>query len=354
MVLLIVYVLLALGFSFLCSVLEAVLLSISPSYVAQVESEKPRLGIRLRRLKNEVDRPLAAILSLNTIAHTVGAVGAGAQATAVFGKAYVGIISALLTFLVLLVSEIIPKTLGALYWRRLTPIVVHILGPLTLSMWPLVKMSEGLTRLFKSDKTVMVVGRDEILALAGQGGEKGVLSESETRILKNLFHLRKIRAEDIMTPRTVVFSLEESLTIAQVREAYPELRFSRIPVYAGKPDDVVGFVLKSDLLLFAAERQDQTKLSDSSLKRPVTVVLNNMRLLELFERMTDAQNHLAIVVDEYGGVEGLLTMEDLIETLIGLEIVDESDAVRDMRELARQKWIRRAKRMGLDVKGLSS
>ncbi|MDJ0837923.1 MAG: CNNM domain-containing protein [Acidobacteriota bacterium] len=349
MTLLIVYVSLALGVSFLCSVLEAVLLSITPSYVAQQEGEKPKLGRRLRKFKSEVDKPLAAILSLNTIAHTVGAAGAGAQAASVFGQAYVGVISAVLTLLILLVSEIIPKTLGALYWRLLTPTVVRLLGPVTLSMWPLVKMAEGLTHLLKSKNAVTVVEREEILALARKGSEEGVFSENESRILKNLFRLRQVRAEDIMTPRIVVFSLEEDLTVEAVLEAHPEIRFSRIPIYKDNPDNVVGFVLRSDLLLCAAEERDQILLSDPSLKRPITMVLGNIRLTELFDQLISRQNHLAIVLDEYGGVEGLVTMEDLIETLIGLEIVDESDPVRDMRELARQKWVKRAERMGMDV-----
>jgi len=346
MLLLLVYVSLALGLSFLCSILEAVLLSISPSFVAQVESERPRLGRRLRALKDEVDRPLAAILSLNTIAHTVGAVGAGAQATTVFGQAYVGVISAVLTLLILVVSEIIPKTLGALYWRQLTPWVIRVLRPVTLSMWPLVKMSEALTRLLKTDHAVTVVEKEEILALAGQGSKKGIFSDSESRILENLFRLREVRAEDIMTPRTVVFSLEASMTVAAVREAHPELLFSRIPIYGENPDDVIGFVLKSDLLLWAAEGRGQTPLSDPDLRRPITMVLDSCRLTELFERLIGEDTHLALVVDEYGGAEGLVTMEDLIETLIGLEIVDESDPVPDMRELAREQWQQRARRMG--------
>lgn len=349
MTLLIVYISLALGVSFLCSVLEAVLLSITPAYVAQKEIEKPKLGKRLRKFKNEVDKPLAAILSLNTIAHTVGAAGAGAQAAAVFGQTYVGIISAVLTLLILLVSEIIPKTLGALHWRQLTPAVVRLLGPITISMWPLVKMAEGLTRLLKAKDWVTVVEREEILALARKGSEEGVFSENESRILNNLFRLRQLRTEDIMTPRTVVFTLNENLTVASALEAHPGIRFSRIPIYRDNPDNVVGFVLNSDLLLCAAEGREDTTLSDPSLMRPITMVLGGTKLTGLFDLLIGKQSHLAMVLDEYGGVRGLVTMEDLIETLIGLEIVDESDPVADMRELAKQKWVERARAMGIDV-----
>lgn len=347
MILLFIYVTLALGVSFLCSVLEAVLLSISPSFVAQVESETPKIGKRLRKFKDEVDRPLSAILSLNTIAHTVGAVGAGAEAAAVFGQTYVGVISAVLTLLILVLSEIIPKTLGALYWRELTPWVVYILGPITASMLPFVIMAEWLTRLFKSDGHTVVVERKEILAMARQGSEKGIFSETEARIIKNLFSLQEVMAEDIMTPRTVVFSLEETMTIEDVRREYPEIRFSRIPIYTENPDNVSGFILKSDLLMRAADDSKHTTLVD--LKRPLIAVLDSCRLTELFDRLIGQHNHLVMIMDEYGGVEGLVTIEDLIETLIGLEIVDESDQVHDMRELARQQWQQRAKRMGLDV-----
>ena len=349
MTLLIIYISLALGFSFLCSVLEAVLLSITPSYVARMENERPSLGRRLRKFKSEVDKPLAAILSLNTIAHTVGAAGAGAQAASVFGQTYVGVISAVLTLLILLLSEIIPKTLGALYWRQLTPVVVRLLGLITLSMWPLVKMSEGITRLLKSKNAINRIERDEILALARRGSEEGVFSEDESRMIDNLLRLRQVRAEDIMTPRIVVFSLDENLTVKAVFEAHPEIRFSRIPIFNGNPENVVGFVLKSDLLLCIVEKRDHILLSDPSLKRSIPMAPDSARLPKLFDKLIGEQAHLAMVLDEYGGFEGLVTMEDLIETLIGLEIIDESDPVHDMRELAKQKWKQRARGMGLGV-----
>ena len=214
-------------------------------------------------------------------------------------------------------------------------------------MWPLVKISEGMTSLLKPKGAVAKVEREEILALAGKGGEDGVFSESESRILNNLLHLRQVRTEDIMTPRTVVFSLEEHMTVKEVRELGNEMPFSRIPVYLENPDDVTGFVLKSDMLQCLADGKGETKLSE--LKRPVSVVLDSSRLTELFERLLEKHLHMAVVVDEYGGVEGLVTMEDLMETLIGLEIVDESDQATDMRELARKKWVERRERHKLDL-----
>jgi CBS domain containing-hemolysin-like protein len=336
---------LALGVSFLCSVMEAVLLSISPSFMAQMEQRGGWLGRKLRALKDDIDRPLAAILSLNTIAHTVGAAGAGAQAAHVFGEIYVGVISAVLTFLILVLSEIIPKTLGAVYWRQLTPTVVRILIPTIWLMWPLVKLAEGLTKLLAGGKKTVLVSREEFTALAELGAEEGVFHEDESRLLKNLFRFGQVRARDIMTPRTVIFALSETLTVAQTLAAHPELRFSRIPVYGKDQDDVTGFVLKTDVLLRAAQQQGDTRLSD--LKRPIHVVPPDLPLRDLFEQLIDDRAHVALVVDQYGGTAGLVTMEDLVETLLGLEIVDETDAHQDMQELARQQWFKRARRLGM-------
>lgn len=345
MTLLILYVSLALGVSFLCSMLEAVLLSVSPSFAAQMAKQRGALGRRLQEFKKDVDRPLAAILSLNTIAHTVGAAGAGAQAAAVFGDAYVGVISAVLTLLILVVSEIIPKTLGAVYWRQLTPMVVRILVPTIWSMWPLVKLSQGLTRLLARGKPHTHVSREEFKALADLGAEEGVFHEDESRIVKNLLRLQQVRARDIMTPRTVIFALPRTQTVAETLAAHPKIRFSRLPIYGENQDDVTGFVLKDEVLLRAAQEGGDTILAE--LERPLLVVPGNLNLRSLFERLMDDRAHVALVVDEYGGTAGLVTMEDVVETLLGLEIVDEADAVQDMQVLARQQWLERARRLAL-------
>lgn len=347
MALLIFYVTLALGVSFLCSVMEAVLLSVTPSFVAQTERKHPRLGARLKAMKDDVDRPLAAILSLNTVAHTVGAAGAGAQAVKVFGDAYVGVISAVLTFLILVLSEIIPKTLGAVYWRQIASAVVRLLVPTIWLMWPLVWLAQGLTKLLARDRAKVLISREEIAALADLGTREGVVREEEGRILKNLFRLGRLQVRDIMTPRTVVLAFPASLTVAQALAAQPEIRFSRLPLYGESRDDVAGFVLKSDVLLAAAEGRDETPLAE--LRRPLEVVTETLSLRGLFERLMDKRAHIALVVDEYGGTSGIVTMEDLLETLLGLEIVDEADAVHDMQELARRKWRERAAQLGLTL-----
>lgn len=344
MTLLLIYMALALGVSFLCSIMEAVLLSVSPSFVARQEQEGKRLGKRLQKFKDNIDQPLAAILSLNTIAHTVGAAGAGAQAAAVFGDAYIGIISAVLTFLILVVSEIIPKTLGAAYWRQLSPFVVRALDATIWSMWPLVKLADMLTRWLTQSKEKGGVHREEFIALAQLGAKEGVFHKYESRILNNLFCFREVQTKDIMTPRTVIFSLSEKLAVNETLSLHPQLPFSRIPLHGESIDQVKGFVLKSDILQ-AAQADGDALLS--SLNREIMVVPGDMPVHSLFEALMREKAHIALVVDSYGGTKGLVTMEDFIETLIGLEIVDEIDTVEDMQAMAREQWRKRARDLGL-------
>lgn len=344
MTLLLIYMALALGVSFLCSVMEAVLLSISPSFVARQEQEGHRLGARLRMLKDNIDQPLAAILSLNTIAHTVGAAGAGAQAAAVFGDAYIGVISAILTFLILVVSEIIPKTLGAAYWRQLTPWVVRALGVTIWSMYPLVKLADTLTRWLTKGKEKTKVHREEFIALAELGAKEGVFHRYESRILNNLFCFREVHTGDIMTPRTVLFALSENLAVDETLSLHADIPFSRIPIYGENLDHVTGFVLKSDILQ-AGKDNGASLLSE--MRRDLAVVTEALPLHRLFEQMMDEKAHIALVVDEYGGTQGVVTMEDFIETLLGLEIVDEVDTVEDMQAMAREQWRIRALKLGL-------
>ncbi len=345
MTLLIFYLSLALGVSFLCSIMEAVLLSISPSFAAQMEQEGTAIGRKLKFYKDNVDRPLAAILSLNTIAHTVGAAGVGAQAGVVFGNQYLGAVSAVLTFLILVLSEIIPKTLGAVYWRNLTPFVVRVLGPTMWTMWPLVKMAELLTKILARGEKVHAISRDEFLALAELGAREGIFHEGESQILKNFFRFRSVRVSDIMTPRTVAFAMPAAMTVEEVMKDHPQMRFSRIPVYGKDLDDIRGFVLKNEVLLAAARDEDNVTLGE--LQRPITPVQHDSPLSRLFEKLMDKREHIALVVGEYGGTAGFVTLEDLIETLLGLEIVDEADSVHDMQALAREEWKKRARKLGL-------
>jgi CBS domain containing-hemolysin-like protein len=343
--LLALYVALAIGVSFLCSMMEAVLLSVTPSYVAAMEREGSAVGQRLHQFKENIDRPLAAILSLNTIAHTVGAAGVGAQAAVVFGEAYTGNVAAVLTLLILVLSEIIPKTVGAVYWRTLTPPVVRFLTGTIIAMWPLVKLSQGLTHLLSQDEDEAAFSREEFTAMAELGEEEGVFEEKESRILRNLFRFNSLRVKDVMTPRTVIFNLPENTTIGDVVEEHDEFRFSRIPVYNDDPDDITGYVLKDEMLLRAAQEEFDITLAE--MARDILVVHETLPLPDLLERLLDRLEHIALVVDEYGGVAGVVTMEDVVETLLGLEIVDEADSVEDMQALARKQWFRRARELGM-------
>ena len=341
MTMLFVYVALALGVSFVCSILEAVLLSITPSYLAKLEQDRPKVGARVRALKLHIDRPLAAILSLNTIAHTVGAAGVGAEAQRLWGSEVLAITSAVLTLLILFVSEIIPKTLGAMYWRRLSGFIAAVLPPLILIMLPLVWLSEAVTGFMRRRRVAEKLSREEFAALARVGEEQGVFDESEMRILRNLFLFGSLRTRDIMTPRTVMFSLEENTTVREAMAERGSMVFSRIPIWKETPDQITGYILKDQLLLRAA--RDELDVPVLAFAREALMVPDTVALPALFENLLDKREHIAVVVDEYGGVDGVVTMEDVLETLIGLEIVDEMDSVKDMRAMARAKWEVRAK-----------
>jgi CBS domain containing-hemolysin-like protein len=347
-VLLAAYILLALVFSFLCSVAEAVLLSITPSYIAGLKEGRPKLATLLKRLKQDnVDQSLAAILTLNTIAHTVGAIGAGAKATAVFGSAWFGLFSAVMTLMILFLSEIIPKTLGAVYWRQLAGFTAIFVRGLILALYPLIWLSEGLTRLIARRKNLHVFNREEFVAMAGIGEQAGEINPNESRIIRNLFRLGKLTAKDVMTPRTVIVALKADATVAEAMTSAPESVFSRLPLYRTGLDDIDGFVLRDDLLLALARDQHDLKLE--KLRRDIQTVSGDMPLSGLLEFFLDQRQHIALVVGEYGGTRGLVTLEDAVETLLGSEIIDELDPVEDMQAYARRLWAKRAGALGLRV-----
>ena len=347
-VLLVTYVLLALFFSFLCSVAEAVLLSITPSYILGQKARRPRLAAMLRRLKQDrIDQSLAAILTLNTIAHTVGAIGAGAKAADVFGAAWFGVFSAVMTLMILFLSEIIPKTLGAVYWQRLAGVTALFVRALISILYPLIWISEGLTRLIARRKAVHVFSRDEFIAMAGIGEQIGQLDKRESRIIRNLFRFGSLKARDIMTPRTVMQGLRENMTVTEALAADDALPFSRLPIYRKDRDDITGFVLKDDMLLSKFRGQGDVRLE--SLKREITTVPDDMPLSGLLEYLLDHRRHIALVADAFGATVGLVTLEDVVETLLGMEIVDEMDRVEDMQALARQQWEKRARALGLEA-----
>lgn len=350
MSLLIFYILLALGVSFLCSVLEAVLLSITPGFVQHELSSGKKYAKRLARMKQNVDEPLSAILTLNTIAHTMGAAGAGAQWKVLYDDTGEAIFAGVLTLLVLVLSEIIPKTLGAKFWRSLTRPTTAILGIMIwvltyLPPWPqpILKM---ITKLLGGHSESNDVSRAELAAMAEVGSQTGELEDEESRILKNLFMFKSSKVRDIMTPRTVVYALPETTTADQfLTEAIPK-PFSRIPVFAKDRDHITGFVLKSDIMSARIKEETDNKTLIDFI-RPIKAIAEAASIYHAFKTMTQEKQHLMLVVDEFGGMDGIVTMEDVVETLLGMEIVDEADRNEDMQVLARNLWAKRAKAMGL-------
>ena len=353
MTLLIFYLLLAICVSFFCSISEAVLLSVRPSYIGTLESKGQRGAKVLKKLTNNLDQPLAAILTLNTVAHTVGAAGVGAQASAVFGSEYLGVTSAILTLLILVLSEIIPKTIGATYWQSLAPSFGTMINFITRALYPFVWMTKKLTRLIsRSDASALTFSRDEIEAMAEIGANEGVLETKELKIVQNLMRLNSLSIQDIMTPRPVVFSVPETMTVQEFFSEHAKKPFTRIPVYGRNIDDVTGYVLKTDL--FLAQAKDQFDLPLSEFQRELMMIPAVLTASNCFDRLMHERNHAALVIDEYGSMRGLVTLEDVMETLIGLEITDELDTVEDMQVLARKRWRKRMEAIGINPDALDT
>ncbi|MCG3859648.1 CNNM domain-containing protein [Psychrobacter sp. NPDC078370] len=346
--LLIFFVLLAIGVSFVCSLAESVLLSMTPSFIADVQETSPKKAEMLKSLKvDNIDQSLAAILTLNTVAHTLGSIGAGAQATIVFGSAWFGLFSALMTLAILFLSEIIPKTLGTVYWRQLSGLVAYFVRGIIMLLYPLIWFSERLTKLLVRGKEPQTFSRREFAALASIGEESGQIDPLESRIIRNLLAFGAIKVEDIMTPRSVMLAFEENKTVAELLVDRPKLTFSRLPIYDGDLDNITGFVLKTDMLLAKVNHAMHKPLTQ--FQRDITFVFSKMKLFDLLELMLKNRIHIAITVGEYGEVKGLVTLEDVFETLLGLEIVDEIDRVEDMQALARQMMDRRVERLGMKL-----
>lgn len=347
LLLLILYVSLALVFSFLCSVAEAVLLSITDSYIEGKKEKKPKLALRLKQIRQDnIDRSLAAILTLNTIAHTVGAIGAGAKAEIVFGNAWFGLFSAVMTLMILFLSEIIPKTIGALYWPVLAGPTAVFIRFLIVTLYPIVWVSEKLTQFISRKKNPHIVDRNEFIAMTSMGVETGQLDIKESSIIHNLLRFESLKVADIMTPRTVISAIDQDMKISESLKQVSEIPFSRLPLYNNEIDNITGFVLKDDVLIYAAHNRGDEKIE--TLKRNILAVPHSVSLTYLLERFLKDRQHIAIVVTEHGGLDGLVTLEDLIETIIGMEIMDETDNIKDMRIFAQNQWLKRAKAMGLE------
>jgi len=336
MALLLTYLFIALFTSFLCSILEAVLLSIPMSYLKAKAAEGISSAKTFIGLKEDIDKPLSAILSLNTVAHTVGAAGVGAQATIVFGEAYFGIVSAILTLLILVFTEIIPKTLGANYAKGLMAFTAKTIKIMVFITYPLVLGSAFITRLLSRKDSELTTSRAEISALAHIGQEEGIFGDKENKIIQNLIRLKSIKVSEILTPRIVVVTANEEMTLQEFLKNKGFLHFSRIPIFKKNTDDITGYVFRE--LVFEKLAEDQFELKLKDIKRQILSFSETKTLFLAWDEMLKEKEHIALITDEYGGMDGIVTLEDIIETLLGFEILDEKDQIEDMQQYALERW----------------
>lgn len=343
---LILFGLISITFSFLCSIWEAVLLSITPSYIKRLETENPSIGKIVSEFKADIDRPLSAILTLNTIAHTVGAILVGKKANELFGSdamdilgynfPYEGLIASIMTLLILFASEIIPKTIGANNWKELTPFTVKSVQFIVLVLSPLVWVSNLLTKMLKKDKEKSVFSKNDFSAMTDVMMDSGSIITEDHTFIKNVLNFDDMKAADVMTPKTVMFIAQENQTLEEFYTKHDKISYSRIPLYNEKEDNITGFFLRNDLLIHMIEGNKSATLS--SLKQDIQIISDDTPLRTIFSILSQQTNHLAVIVDKYGSVVGLISLEDIIETLLGFEIVDETDSVSDLQILAKKIW----------------
>lgn len=347
---LIIFFFVSIIFSFLCSIWEAVLLSITPSFITSEVQKGSGMGKTLQAFKEDIDKPLSAILTLNTIAHTVGAIGVGSEAAKLFkdstfdlgyGLNMEAIVAIVMTLAILILSEIIPKTLGANYWRRFAPFTVSSLKFLLFILAPLVWVSQLITKNLKKNKEQSVFSRADFSAMTQAGEESGALKVQESRTIKNLLKLDQIQVQSIMTPRSVMLSTTEDKTLQEFYDQMMPLRHSRIPIFDKDKEAIKGILLKNDLFEAIIENKESTTIG--ALLRPAIYISNKASLSELQDILMKDQSHVAIVNDEFGAILGLVTWEDLLETILGLEIIDETDDAEDLQKVARDLWEKRRK-----------
>jgi len=331
------------------------LLTIPPSYVESQSQTGSEYGRLLKEYKTNVDRPLSAILTLNTIAHTVGAIGVGAQATKVWpgNELMTGaIVPVVMTLAILILSEIIPKTLGATRWKAMGPFTVKSLKFIQAVLMPLVWISEKITKSMKGEKEAVTVSRTDMAALATLSQREGVLEESESTVMQNLLTFREVTVKDVMTPRTVMEASKAEMSVKDYLDAHTDLRFSRIPIFESTRDQIESYVLKDDILIAAYKGKDSEPLKTFS--RPIMAVADDLPIPTLLNKLLEKNEHIALVVGDFGGTAGLVTQEDVIETLLGLEIMDETDDTTDMQAVARKIREARAKRGGIESNVIES
>lgn len=321
--------------SALCSMLEATLLSTPLSFITGLEEQGVSGAKRLKRLKQSPDRPISAILCLNTIANTVGASIVGSLVYEVYGDAIVGVFSTIFTLMILVFSEIIPKTIGTSYWRKLALPASSIINGMIFIAFPLVWTLEHITRIISSKSSQVSVSREDISAMVSVATEEEVIEKEEKKMIQNLLKLDELTAHEIMTPSAVVEMAEGNMTIREFYDS--DLGHSRIPVYDEENDEyVIGYVLRQEVLEKMAEDKFTTKLID--ITRPIMSFTEETSVSDIWEKMLAKKEHISVILDEYGSLRGIVTLEDVIETMLGHEIVDEKDEVVDMQEYAKEQW----------------
>ncbi len=336
MTLILLYLFGALGVSFLCSVLEAVLLSTPVSFISMKESQGVKAAPLLMKYKTNIDRPVAAILTLNTVAHTIGAAGVGSESVKVFGEAYFGIISAILTLLILVLSEIIPKTIGASYWRTLAMPSAKIIKALIVIAYPLVWLSELLTRCVSPKIQPLTVSREEVAAMVSVGTDEGVIEDAENKVIQSFLKLSNVKAEDIMTPYVVVSSVSTGTTMKEFYDNKAFAPFSRIPVFETGREFITGYVRRANVLEMLTQDKFTVQLKD--IVRPILFFMEDAKVSDIWQRMLQEKEHISVITDEYGCMRGIVTMEDVIETMLGVEIMDECDTTENLQAMARKKF----------------
>ena len=340
--LLILDLLFTVGISFLCSILEAVLMSTPISYITMREEEGFRPATRFKKYKTSIDRPIAAILAMNTIANTFGASLVGVFTARAFGSTWVGVMSAVVTLLILVVSEIIPKTLGTNRYKRLMGFTTAGISFLLVIMWPFVELIQLIQNSLSREDDDVSVSREEVSAMANVGEEEGELDKDENKVIQNILRLDEIKAYDAMTPRVVCSVAPEDMTLREYFENEDFEHHSRIPLYAESPEYITGYILRDDALEDLAEDKFDKKLGD--IKRQISFFNEEANLDEIWQALLRSREQIALIIDDYGSFQGVLTLEDIIETVFGLEIMDEMDEVSDMQQYAKDRWQKRQKR----------
>ncbi|MBR1387061.1 MAG: DUF21 domain-containing protein [Alloprevotella sp.] len=322
--------------SFTCSILEAALLSTPMSFITMLEEEKSRYATILKKYKQDIDKPISAILTINTIANTAGAAAIGAVAQDLWGANWVGWVSAGLTFVILVCSEIIPKTLGATYWRTIIIPATPVIRGLVAITYPFVLMAEAITSFLDRGETPQSVSRAEVSAMVSVAAEEGVFEQKEDKMLQNMLKLSQVKAREIMTPSSVVEMADEEMTLREFHANEQFQTYSRIPVFKDNDDFITGYVLRQTILEKLSEDKFDMTLAD--IVRPILSFSEDTDVSDIWEKMLEKKEHISIIIDEFGCLRGIVTMEDVIETMLGTEIVDEKDTVTDMQEYAREQW----------------